>query len=75
MAESVAASTDKIVEGKKRYSLTEVATHNQKRSSWLIIHDNVYDVTKFLEEVSDVPARDEIERHEMTWYPVSATFT
>jgi cytochrome b involved in lipid metabolism len=39
-----------MAEEKKRYSLVQVAEHNQKKSSWLIIHDNVYDVTKFLEE-------------------------
>jgi len=33
-----------------RFSLTEVATHNEKKSTWIVIHDNVYDVTKFLEE-------------------------
>ncbi len=34
-----------------QYSLEEVAKHNEKKSVWLLIHDNVYDVTKFLEEV------------------------
>lgn len=33
-----------------QYSLEEVAKHNEKKSVWLLIHDNVYDVTKFLEE-------------------------
>lgn len=31
--------------------LTDVATHNDKKSAWIVIHDKVYDVTKFLEEV------------------------
>ena len=35
----------------KIYTLEEVAQHNEKKSVWLLIHDNVYDVTKFLEEV------------------------
>lgn len=36
----------------QRYTLEEVAQHNEKKSTWLVIHDLVYDVTKFLEEVS-----------------------
>lgn len=31
----------------------EVLEHNTGRSTWLIIHDKVYDVTKFLDEVSN----------------------
>lgn len=36
---------------KKIYRESEV-TGKKDKSTWLIIHDNVYDVTKFLEEVS-----------------------
>ena len=36
----------------KQFTLEEVAEHNSRKSAWLIIHDKVYDVTKFLEEVS-----------------------
>jgi len=32
------------------YTLEEVAQHNEKKSVWVLIHDNIYDVTKFLEE-------------------------
>lgn len=35
-----------------KYSLEEVRKHNGKSSCWLVIHENVYDVTKFMEEVS-----------------------
>ena len=35
----------------KKFSLKEVSEHTDKKSTWLIIHDKVYDVTKFLEEV------------------------
>ncbi len=35
----------------KRIALKDVEGHNDKKSCWLVIHDNVYDVTKFLEEV------------------------
>jgi len=34
----------------KKYGLKEIETHNQKESAWIVIHDGVYDVTKFLEE-------------------------
>ncbi len=29
----------------------EVSKHNEKSSTWIIIHGDVYDVTNFLEEV------------------------
>lgn len=35
----------------KTYSLAEIAKHNSNASSWLIIHNNIYDVTAFLNEV------------------------
>jgi len=34
----------------KKFSTKEVEGHKDKNSTWLIIHDKVYDVTKFLEE-------------------------
>uniref|UniRef100_A0A8B9RI54 Cytochrome b5 heme-binding domain-containing protein n=1 Tax=Astyanax mexicanus TaxID=7994 RepID=A0A8B9RI54_ASTMX len=36
--------------GVKYYSLEEVQTHNMSKDTWLIIHDKVYDITRFLEE-------------------------
>lgn len=38
--------------GEKIYTLEEIKSHNDGRSCWLVIHDKVYDVTKFLEEVA-----------------------
>ncbi|RWS25604.1 cytochrome b5-like protein [Leptotrombidium deliense] len=35
----------------KTFTKEEVAKHKNKESTYLIIHDKVYDVTKFLEEV------------------------
>jgi cytochrome b involved in lipid metabolism len=32
------------------YRLSEVASHNTKSDSWLVIHNKVYDITKFLTE-------------------------
>ncbi|KAH0564319.1 cytochrome b5 isoform X1 [Cotesia glomerata] len=34
----------------KFYSRAEVATHNDSKSTWLIIHNSIYDVTSFLNE-------------------------
>ncbi|XP_050071547.1 cytochrome b5-like isoform X1 [Anopheles maculipalpis] len=34
----------------KQYSLAEVAQHNKPDDVWMVIHDKVYDVTKFLHE-------------------------
>jgi len=34
----------------KKFSLKEVENHTDKKSCWIVIHDKVYDVTKFLEE-------------------------
>ena len=39
----------------KIFRLTEVAEHNKSKgedkSIWTVIHDKVYDITKFLDEV------------------------
>lgn len=35
-----------------QYSLAEVKQHSTKTDLWVIIRDKVYDVTKFLEDVS-----------------------
>lgn len=37
--------------GVKCYSLEEVQTHNMSKDTWLIIHEKVYDITRFMEEV------------------------
>ena len=37
----------------KKISLEEVKKHNAAGSSWLIIHNQVFDITKFLDEVSE----------------------
>nr|CAB3235063.1 cytochrome b5-like [Phallusia mammillata] len=34
----------------KVFRLEEVKKHNDVKSSWIIVHNKVYDVTKFLEE-------------------------
>lgn len=34
----------------KYYRLEEVQQHNSSKSTWIIIHHKIYDVTKFLEE-------------------------
>lgn len=35
----------------KYYTLEEIRLHNMSNDTWLIIHDKVYDITSFLEEV------------------------
>ena len=37
----------------KKYTLEEVKKHNAAGSSWLVIDNKVFDVTKFLDEVSE----------------------
>lgn len=44
---------DKSPEGVKYYRLSEIEEKNSAKSTWIIIHNQVYDVTKFLEEVSN----------------------
>ncbi|XP_074616755.1 cytochrome b5-like isoform X1 [Acropora palmata] len=34
----------------KKFSLEEVKKHNSARSTWLVIHNQVFDVTTFLDE-------------------------
>lgn len=34
-----------------QHTLAQVAEHNKRDSPWLVIHDKIYDVQKFLEEV------------------------
>lgn len=36
----------------KKYSREEVKIHNNVNSCWMIIDNKVYDITKFLDEVS-----------------------
>lgn len=38
----------------KEFTLEEVAQKNDKKAAWIVIHDKVYDITKFAEEVGDV---------------------
>lgn len=35
----------------KYFTLEEIRVHNMSNDTWLIIHDKVYDITCFLEEV------------------------
>ncbi|XP_011207274.1 cytochrome b5 [Bactrocera dorsalis] len=34
----------------KLYSREEISKHNSNKNTWMIIHNNVYDVTEFLNE-------------------------
>lgn len=35
----------------KQLSLKEISVHNSNKSTWIVIHNNVYDVSEFLNEV------------------------
>ena len=35
----------------KNFSWEEVKRHNTAESTWVVVHNNVYDVTEFLDEV------------------------
>lgn len=37
--------------GVKYYTRKEVQVHNMSKDTWLIIHEKVYDITSFMEEV------------------------
>ncbi|KAM3592953.1 uncharacterized protein V6R79_002503 [Siganus canaliculatus] len=41
---------EKTPAGVKYYRLSEIEQQNSFKSTWIIIHNKVYDVTKFLEE-------------------------
>ncbi|XP_070784250.1 cytochrome b5 isoform X2 [Enoplosus armatus] len=41
---------EKCPDGVKYYRLSEIEEQNTFKSTWIIINNNVYDVTKFLEE-------------------------
>lgn len=34
-----------------KYTWEEIAKHRSAKSLWVVVHDKVYDVTKFMEEV------------------------
>lgn len=51
--DTMAEKEDQSPEGPKYYRLSEIEEKNTVNSTWIIIHNKVYDVTKFLEEVSD----------------------
>ena len=38
--------------GKKKLTLAEVKNHTTRESAWIIVHNKVFDVTKFLDEVN-----------------------
>ena len=38
------------------YRRAEVAKKNNSQGAWIVIHNSVYNVTEFLNEVSKIPA-------------------
>jgi cytochrome b involved in lipid metabolism len=55
----------------KVFKLAEVEKHKNGKgdgkSVWFVLHDKVYDVTKFLDEVSDNIIRNATKYSEMTF--------
>ncbi len=49
--DNVEENGDTVEGGVKYYTLEEIRLHNMSNDTWLIIHDKVYDITSFLEEV------------------------
>ena len=47
------------------YRLSEVKEHNDGKSCWMVIHDKVYDITRFLDEH---PGGEEVCRDMDTYY-------
>merc|ERR1712087_557203 len=41
----------------KTYRLSEIKSHNTKKSSWMVIHNKVYNITDF---ISDHPGGEEV---------------
>ena len=41
----------KMASEKKVFRATEVKEHKDAKSAWVIIHNQVYELTKFLDEV------------------------
>ena len=48
----------------KKYSGEEIKTHQSPESLWVVVHDKVYDVTKFMDEVRSQTASPEECRNE-----------
>ena len=48
---NVEENGETVEAGVKYYTLEDIRVHNMSNDTWLIIHDKVYDITSFLEEV------------------------
>ena len=44
----------------RMFSWEDVKRHNTAESAWVVVHDKVYDVTQFLDEVRAVARRDRL---------------
>ncbi len=51
MSEDIGAEQKK--KSLPKYSWDEIAKHKTAESLWLVVHNKVYDITEFMEEVRD----------------------
>ena len=53
MADSTSAQSPESAPEARLYTLETLKEHGSRESMWMLLHDKVYDVTKFMDEVSD----------------------
>jgi cytochrome b involved in lipid metabolism len=67
MASSVPVPTASTAD-EKTYTLESLKEHSSRESLWMLLHDKVYDVTRFMDEVSGV----ECDAAHWTWISIGA---
>lgn len=56
-----------VESGVKYFTLEDIKVHNMSNDTWIVIHDKVYDITGFLEEVRNTRAHKWISKP-LCWY-------
>lgn len=55
-AAPVALTLPGLIKTRPRFTMEEVARHNDLKSGWIVVHDKVYDVTEYIENHPGGPA-------------------